>query len=191
MDTRAILFGVVGLFAAGALLVWLLRLHGDTPAERPFTPNLTNNTVVTCTGWNGKELTKILGDFTRIYQERLTAGHPFRVDAQTDRIDIRFPHDIQPDLLSFLVNYLQYPKGFDLAARHIAAVGTVTLTDAFPLPSSNFVGRKARIYVPSNDRDYDKVYVAVDSEYFEQSFRDMSWKAAADPRIPDDVRKLW
>ena len=191
MDTRVVPVGVVVLLAVGGLLVWLLRSRGYTPAERPFTPNPGNDTVVMCTGWDEQELSKILSDFTRMYQDRLSAGHPFRVESHTDQLEIRFPHDIQPTVLSFLVNYLQYPKGFDLAGRHIAAVGTVTLTDAFPLPSGDYVGKKARIYVPSNDREYDEVYVAVGSEYFEQSFTNMVWKITTDPRIPDDVRKLW
>ena len=90
-----------------------------------------------------------------------------------------------------MVNYLQYPTGFDYAGRQIAVVSHVTLTAAFPTPSDAYVGQKARIYVPTNDRDFDQVYFSVGPEYFQQSFTDMAWKPVADGRVPDAVRAVW
>ena len=99
----------------------------------PFTPNPSNDTVVICKGWGDAELTKILADLARMYEGRLPAAQPFGVEHQRDQVRIRFPSDVEPTLLSFLVNYLQYPKGFDLPSHHILVVGIVTLTTAFPI----------------------------------------------------------
>jgi len=182
--------GLVVLVVAVGFLVLLLRSRGATAAASPFTPNPSNDTVVICKGWDEAELTKILADFARMYGGRLPAAQPFRVERQRDQLRIRFPNDIEPTLLSFLVNYLQYPKDFDLPSHHVLVVGIVTLTTAFPIPREDYVGKKARIYVPSNDQEHDEVYVAVGSEYFRQPFTNMAWRASADSRIPDGLEGL-
>jgi hypothetical protein len=168
----------------------LLRSRSATATVSPFIPNPANDTAVICQGWDETELTKILADFARSYEGRLPAAQPFRVERERDQLRIRFPNDIEPTLLSFLVNYLQYPKYFDLTNRHIVVVGIVTLTNAFPIPREDYVGKKARIYAPSNDQRYDEVYVAIGSEYFRQSFTNMAWKASVDGRIPDGIEAL-
>jgi hypothetical protein len=191
VDGRWLPVGLVVLLAAVGWVAVLLRKQTYVATARVFIPNPANDTVVVCRGWDETELTRILADFARSYQDRLPSAEPFRVEREGDRFRIRFPTDIPPPMLSFLINYLQYPRDFDLTNRDIAAVGIVTLTDAFPLPSSDYIGKKAHIYVPSNDRRYDEVFVAVASEYFEQRFTNLRWKPVTNGRIPDQVSKLW
>lgn len=174
MDTRVVTLGAVVVIAAVALLAMLLRTRNAGAGELEFTPNPANDTVVICKGRSEAELTKIFADFTRVYAARLAISEPFRVERRGDILRISFPGDIQPTLLSFLVNYPRYPKDMDLANREVAVLGLVTLTAAFPLPRNDYVGKKARLYVPSDDRDYDLVYVAVDWEDFRQSFTNMA-----------------
>jgi hypothetical protein len=160
--------------------------------EGPFTPNSDNDTEVLVTGWSDSELARILSDYRAMYSERL--GPKFMI--RTQRSDsgasrISFPNDIPPDLLSFLVNYLQYPRDFDLSKHTIAVLARTTLTRAFPVPSQEYVGQKARIYVPESDHEYDLVYVAVGSKFFQQSFTDGLWKLVPNGRIPAKVQPLW
>jgi hypothetical protein len=89
------------------------------------------------------------------------------------------------------VNYLQYPEDVDLSTHELAVLGRVTLTADFPLPREDYIGQRARIYVPANDRQYDLVYIALGTESFEQSFRQMHWKQVDDGRIPEGVKELW
>jgi len=194
MDTRVAVLSAVG--AAVAILIalgpQLQRYRASAAKEQAYTPNPANDTEIICAGWDAAELGKILEDFTRTYADRLGASARFRTERLSNKeYRITFPNDIAPTLLSFLVNYLQYPKGFDLATHQIAVVAHVTLTSAFPTPREGYVGQKARIYIPSNDRDYDLVYFAVGSDYFEQSFTDMAWRSVGDGRVPDAVRALW
>jgi hypothetical protein len=188
LNTLAI--GAVVVVAAVGLLVLILRSRGNRVRVTAFTPNPTNDTVVICKGWDEAELKKILTDFARMYELRLPADQQFRIEHQRGQFQIRFPNDIEPMLLSTLVNYLQYPRDFDLASHQILVVGIVTLTTSFPIPSEDYVGKKARIYVPSNDKRYDEVYIAVGSEYFRQPFTNMTWKASTDGRIPDGIEAL-
>jgi hypothetical protein len=137
-------------------------------------------------------LEKILRGFTRTYKDQLGPSWCFRMEPlSSDGFRITFPNDIAPDSLSFLVNYLRYPEDLDLATHDVAVLGRVTLTPQFPLPRQDYIGQKARIYVPSNDQQYDLVYVAVGSDYFEQSFTKLRWKPVQDSRVPDGVARLW
>ena len=190
LDARWVPVGLVVLLAAAGLLVVLLRQPTYVATGSLFIPNPANATVVICRGWDEAELSKILADFARSYKNRLPSAQPFSVERRPDQFRIRFPADIAPPLLSFLVNYLQYPKDFDVTNRQIAAVGIVTLTNAFPVPRDDYVGKEARIYVPSNDHTYDEVYIAVGSEYFRESFTNMVWKPSPDGRIPDAINGL-
>jgi hypothetical protein len=190
LDTRWVALGVVGLLVAVGFSLFLLRKSTHVATASVFIPNPANDTVVICRGWDELELTTILGDFARSYHGRLPSSQPFSVERERDQFRIHFPGDIAPPMLSFLVNYLQYPKNFDLTNRHIAAVGIVTLTKAFPIGSDGLVGKQARVYVPSDDQRYDEVYVAVGSQYFRQRFTDMRWISSVEGRIPDGIEEL-
>jgi hypothetical protein len=143
-------------------------------------------------GWSKPELVKILTDFEALYRGRLSEQFSYRMSTiGSDEFDVHFPGGIPHPLLAWLVNYVQYPKGFNLGGREISVLGRVTLTTAYPIPSADYVGTRARIYVPSNDRDFDLVYVAVGSEYFRQSFTNDRWEREADGRVPERVKALW
>lgn len=190
MDTRRAIIGVA--VAAVIVVASVLRARSSGTAELPFTPNPASDTYVNCRGWSQAELKKILADFRSVYEGRLGPSGNFKTQrVSADEFRITFPNDIPPTLLSFLVNYLQYPRDFDLSTHNIAVLAVVKLTAAFPVPSAAYVGQTARIYVPANDRQYDLVYVAVGSEYFEQLFTNMAWRPAKEGRIPANVKALW
>jgi hypothetical protein len=195
--SRVVIFGAVGIAVAvlvtlGPQFLRYGRYRASAAKEQSYTPNPANDTEIICAGWDAAELGKILEDFTQSYADRLGASAPFRTERLSpNEYRIAFPNDIPPTLLSFLVNYVQYPKGFDLATHQIAVVAHVTLTASFPTPREGYVGQRARIYVPSNVRRYDLVYFAVGPDYFEQSFTDMAWKSVEDGRVSEGVRALW
>ncbi len=130
--------------------------------------------------------------FSKSYRDQLEPQFAFHTETmEGGAIRISFPNDIPPLQLSFLVNYLEYPTGFDLSSHSIAVLGRATLTDAYPIPRPELRGKKARIYVPSNDQEHDLVYIDVGSEFYEQSFTDGAWKRVQDGRVPDNVRAIW
>ena len=201
LDSRVVGLGAVTI---GAYLLLALRpligrylrnqpAGGRTGAKEPaFTPNVANDTDVICKGWELSEPEKILADFSGLYADEFSTPKPFQTTRlKANQFRIAFPNDIAPSLLSFLVNYIQYPKGIDLAGRQVAAVAHVTLTKAFPLPADTYLGKRARVYVPADYQDFDLVYVAVGSEFFRQSFTNLAWKPTEDGRIPKEVKALW
>jgi hypothetical protein len=100
---------------------------------------------------------------------------------------ITFPHDIPAVQFSYLINYLQYPKNYDLKARSISVVGKALLSPDFHPPSESLVGQKAVFYIPTNDQSYDLVYIRIGDETFENSFAARYWKRVKDSRIPYGV----
>jgi hypothetical protein len=151
-------------------------------------PNPANYKEIIVSGWTGEELSKILTDFAEMYHDDL--GHDFDYEACSHNkgsTQITFPHDIPAQEFSFLINYLQYPKDYDLKERSISAVGKARLSPDFHPPGKNLVGQNAVFYVPLNDQKYDQVYVRVGEETFENSFAAHSWKKVTDSRIPPGV----
>ena len=176
----ALLYGVSAFRAAQA--------QGSGTAS-PFVPDPNNGIRLSVRGWNRSELDKILLDFSKQYGLPPAAT---KVTTQSDKVlVITFPNDIEPKLLLFLVNYVQYPRDFDLKQRAIAAVAHAALTPAFGLPDSALAGKRAAIYVPANDTDYDLVYVRIEpGSAYRISFTNLIWKAVADPRMPAGVQDL-
>jgi hypothetical protein len=151
-----------------------------------FVPNPENNTVVSVRGWSQADMKRILADFLPAYESRADS---VQVNAGTDdRITLTFPHDIQPKILYFLVNYIRYPKGFDLKRRSIGVVARVVLNQSFGVPEPRLIGRHAEIYVPANDTEFDLVFAKVDSdEVYQISFAGLIWQRVEGARIPKDI----
>jgi hypothetical protein len=161
----------------------------DARMTASFVPNPANDTLVSGSGWDQSELDRILGDFSQQYGLPANSFKIERGDSRKFRIS--FPHDIEPKLLLFLVNYLEYPNGFDLKSHSIAAVAHVVLTAAFGVSDPTLIGNRARIYVPSNDVDHDLVYAQVQrGRSFRISFTDMIWQEVDDARLPLSIRSL-
>jgi hypothetical protein len=193
-------FGIsVGFSLAflGILFLWIVGMHSlgsiqfRAPKEMTFIPDYNNGKEVIVRGWTSKELAQILADFDKIYKDDLGVGFAPEVSPNIDGIiHVRFPHDIPGPQFSFLINYIQYPKAFDLKARSILVVGETVLSTDFQVPDQSLIGRNAVFYVPSQDRDYDLVYVQVGNETFEDSFTADKWKKVMDPRLPPGIASL-
>jgi hypothetical protein len=140
---------------------------------------------VIVSGWTSEELSGILTDFADMNYGPL--GHNFDYaicPGDKGSTHVTFPHDIPATQFSFLVNYLQYPKNYDLKARSISVVGKALITSDFHSASKSIVGQNATFYIPSDDREFDLVYVRVGDETFENSFASRRWKKMTDSRIP-------
>ena len=155
--------------------------------EPASAPNSINKKEIIVSGWSSEELSGILTDFADFYSNDLGPNFDFQVCPHDNGSTwITFPHDIPAQQYSFLINYLQYPKNHDLKAHSISVVGKALLSPDFHAPS-NLGGKKAVFYIPSNDQDYDLVYVRVGDETFKNSFAARHWKKVMDSRIPSHI----
>jgi len=152
--------------------------------ESVQTPNQHEKEIIV-RGWADEELSQILTDFANGCGDDLGKEFDYEVCPHNQGATrITFPHDIPPKEFSFLVNYLNYPKDYDLAGRSISVTGYVTLTADFHLPDKSLVGKRAVFYIPSDDKDYDLVYIRVGDGTYKNSFASLHWKKVEDPRNP-------
>ncbi len=162
----------------------------DERMTTTFVPDANNRTSVTVRGWKRPELEKMLSYLREAYE--VPASSPWVLTARSDDVFvISFPNDIFPRLLYFLVNYLQYPKEFDVKGRSIGVLGRIVLTTACGIPEDRLAGKSAEVYVPANDTDFDRVYLRTDDgEAYVIPFTDLIWKHAQEARRPQTIEGL-
>ena len=192
MSTRAWLAIGAALVATVivAAVAWQRTHATSAKAETAFQPNRLNDKVLIASGWTGPELSKILADFTTLYREQLRTDFIYEVHASGAMQRATFPNDIPPWLFLYLVNYAQYPKGFNLDGRSVLAAATATLTPDFELPAQALYGNKALFYVPANDVQFDVVYAQSRGETWEIAFAAGEWKPVGDARMPPALAPL-
>ena len=187
---RPCVLAVLALCATQALRHWMAKGERQlTIMQNAYQPKHENENSVAVVGWKEDELNRILADFRGVY------GLPPAAMVVTKHDDsllhILFPDDIEPKYFFFLVNYIRYPKDFDLRNRTIGVLGRARLSRAFGIPDSSLDGMMAKIYVPANDKEYDNVYVQLDSgKAFKVPFTRMIWESVDDPRVPNEIRNL-
>ena len=160
----------------------------QAPREPATISDPANGEEVVVRGWTNEELSGILTDFADLSGSDLGPHFDYEVHARDNgSIRITFPHDIPAQQFSFLINYLQYPKNYDLKGHSISVVGKAIISAKFKPPTKSLIGQTATFYIPKDDQDFDLVYVCVGDETFENSFAALHWKRVVDSRIPPDV----
>jgi hypothetical protein len=157
----------------------------------PFTPDPDNDKAILIQGWNEDELRKILDDFV---EEDLSAFAAFRIEIE-GRLEtsfaLTFPEDIHPAEFASLINYLAYPVNFDPAGRSIIVAAKTTLNSDFDGLPKSLEGKKALLYLPENDEDYDVVYLQTESGVtLAKSFNEGAWRKVNDARLSSAVKSL-
>jgi hypothetical protein len=183
-----VLAGAVFLACAAALVFQNRRLLFDrcpVPVTAPFVPDPQNDKTLLVFGWSEGEVKKIIDDFAVLYE--LPGGIDYRIRSEGNRLRLVFPDDIEPGLFAFLINYVRYPKGLEPGDRRVESIGMTTLSPAFSLPTPTLAGKRAVIYVPLNDKEYDLVFVSVDGKAYENSFAVNCWRAVGDARMPAEA----
>ena len=157
----------------------------------PFTPDPENDKAILIQGWNEDELHKILDDFV---EQDLSSFAAFRIEIRQrseNCFALTFSEDIHPDEFISLINYLAYPFGFDLAGRSIIVAGKTTLSSDFDGLPKSFEGKKALLYLPEHDQDYDVVYLQTAPDVtMAKSGNEGVWQQVKDARLSSAVKSL-
>lgn len=92
-------------------------------------------------GWHNREMLQIIPAITKI----------------TDTLfAITFPYDVSFEIFSSLVNYLNYPRGYN---RRFYAMGWTTIRSADMWVTDDIAGKQALLFVPDFDTEYDNVFM--------------------------------
>jgi len=162
---------------------------GHAPAPANFQ---LSDELLFVRGWTKPELQKVIADFSHMYSDRLPADFSTAVESgDHGALQVSFPHDIEPRLFCWLINYVQYPKDFDLRSRSIVAAGVATIqADFLPASGQSQVGKRILLYVPAHDTEHDLVFGRVDAQSYEYPFSSEQWRRVDDSRLPDAITKM-
>lgn len=182
---------VIVLPLALVLLVKPVKAEDRQTDQAPFTPDPYNDKAILIQGWNEDELRRILNDFV---EEDLSAFAAFRIEIEKrleNSFALTFPEDIHPTEFASLINYLAYPINFDPAGRAIIVAGKTTLNSDFDSLPKSLEGKKALLYLPESDEDYDVVCLQTESGVtLARSFNEGVWRKVKDARLSNAVKSL-
>src|ERR1700730_13187029 len=168
-----------------------VKAEGPQADLSPFTPDPDNDKAILIQGWNEDELRQILDDFV---EEDLSAFAAFRIEIKKrleNSFALTFPEDVHPVEFLSLINYLAYPINFDPAGRSIIVAGKTTLNSDFDNLPKSLAGKKALLYLPENDEDYDVVCLQTESGVtLARSFNEGIWRKVKDARPSSEVKSL-
>jgi hypothetical protein len=186
---------VIVLVALVAVACLSFRGGGASPESASilnFTPNPQNDKTLLVKGWNEAEIRKIIHDFIETYKNDGYPAYTIEPHKQSENLyRLTFPQDIHPLLFTFLVNYIAYPFDLDYKNRSIIVGGRTTLNAGFEGIDSSFVGKKAVLYIPENDQDYNVVYMQTESGInLLTSFDSLKWRRVNDARLSNEVKNL-
>jgi hypothetical protein len=133
----------------------------------------------------------ILDDFV---EEDLSAFAAFRIEIQKrleNSFALTFPEDLHPTEFASLIKYLAHPVNFDPAGRSIIVAGKTTLNSDFDGLPKSLEGKKALLYLPEDDADYDVVFMQTESGVtLAKSFNEGVWRKVKDARPSSVVMSL-
>jgi hypothetical protein len=160
-------------------------------SKQPKAPIAMSDKELLVRGWSNAELRQILGDFQRLSGDRLPSNFSTEIHTGDGAVlRVTFPADIPSMDFCFLVNYVQYPKGFDLQSRTILVAGRATISSDFLPSDQSLIGKRILVYVPSEDKRYDEVFAQAEGQSYEFPFTLTGFKPAPEPRLPVGVSDL-
>ncbi len=133
----------------------------DTDTKRPpeslFPKDkITNDKIAIVEDVNEADIKQILQEFCNSYNKETYQATPRLTKLSEQKFAVTFPYNINFEIYCFLINYINYPIGFD---RHFKTIGWLTTK-----PSDNWITEKsanknAMLYLSDFDTEYDNVFM--------------------------------
>lgn len=178
----AILVG--GLFLGGALMAGDAFKRHSPARNLEFRLIEGDQFTIRVRGWAGHELRTIFADFAAMYdieEPRVVEG-PGRI------FSIDWPDGLDEAHVLFAVNYLHYPRDFDLDSRSILGAARVRPGNLTGIADD----QSALVFVPENDTHFDRVHAVDDAgQAYLGDFGSTSFVPIDDARLPREVPKLF
>jgi len=161
MNTQIIIF--IGILVCLAAIHFLKeRIFGQKSKIHENSLNDTgkievqNDKLILVDNITNTEIENIIVEFCEMYNSETTQVILRTYQLSGNRFAITFPYDSDFTIYCFLVNYICYPKGFD---KTFDVTGWTTARKGDPWINGNIEGKKIMLYIPSDDDEYDNVYL--------------------------------
>jgi hypothetical protein len=174
------------------LIPFVLGKHRDSSTPGKFPGEVRNDKSIAVAGWSEEEIHQILTNFDEAYD--WSDYQPRRSELEKGKSTeyrLTFPHDIHPEMLVALVNFLAYPEGLNSHGRKISVAATTTITEGFEEIDSAHWGKNAVLYIPDADSSHKAVYLETeDGMVFSCRLPGCVWNPAGDARMPAEIDAL-
>ncbi|MBO9595169.1 MAG: hypothetical protein J7599_19855 [Niabella sp.] len=129
----------------------------EDPPDRMLPEHkIANDKLIVAEGMNESNLKKMLQDFCGWYNPEMLQIVPM-VTKMTDlQFVITFPYDVPFEIFCFLVNYLDYPKGYN---KRFNVAGWATARSADMWVTDDLAGKQVLLFVSDFDTEYDNVFM--------------------------------
>lgn len=117
---------------------------------------VANDKLIVVEGMNEGYIKKVIQVFCGWHNREMLQVIPVVTKMNDQLFAITFPYDISFDIFCFLINYLNYPKGYN---RRFHALGWATTRSADMWMTEENAGKQVVLFVPDLDTEYDRVFM--------------------------------
>lgn len=157
--------GIFLLFIIGYLIWNVVKKLTKSTSEEILDQNLGLNTdenpdpeendkLVLISAISETEIKKILTDFCASYNQEKVQAHLRLTKIKADEFVISFPQNIDFEIYCYLINYLNYPAGFNKTFKPFGYT-TTKLSDHWITEET--ANKYVMLYVSDHDTEYDNV----------------------------------
>jgi hypothetical protein len=156
---------IIGFLAAFVVLYFIWVKFKNPQADKETsrlsqvylsTQEKQNDKLVIVSDISDTDLQKILTNFCGFHNKESYQVQPRLTKISEKEFAITFPFDIEFEIFCYFVNYVHYPMGFD-KSFNIIAWTTTKKGDTWITENSE--DRKAMLFIPSDDKEYDNVFM--------------------------------
>lgn len=165
MKQQYIIFGIIAIVSILVFFAWTKLKNfipqPDNGTRRPSeslfpTNKLNNDKLIIVEDIKEDEIKKILQEFCNSYNKEKYEALPRLTKLTDTKFAVTFPFDISFEMYCFLINYLNYPMGFD---RHFKTIGWTTTKATDTWTTTKTVNKNVMLFVSDNDTEYDNVFL--------------------------------
>jgi hypothetical protein len=166
MNEKYIIFqGIFLLFIIGYLIWNAVKKLKKSTSEEILDQNLDenldqnidpeeNDKLVLISAISETEIKKILTDFCASYNQEKVQAHLRLTKIKADEFVISFPQNIDFEIYCYLINYLNYPAGFNKTFKPFGYTTTKRSDNWITEETAN---KYVMLYVSDHDTEYDNV----------------------------------
>lgn len=161
MEMRTLLIIIIGIVVVGFILKSCKSKDESQNERRPLntvipTNKVENDKVVLVENVKLEDLKNALQKFCNSYNQEGFRALPLLTIISDNKFAITFPFNIDFETYCYFVNYLYYPN--DIIYKPTIKAWTSTKTEDVWM-TNEIVNKKVMLFIPSDDKDYDNVYL--------------------------------
>ena len=152
---------IAGVIIIGFVLKSCISNNTSQNEKRPAntkisTEKIANDKAVLIENIKSEDLKNAIQKFCNIYNQETYRALPQLTILSENKFAVTFPFDTDFETYCYFVNYMYYPNGI-IYKPTIKAWTSTKQNDNWM--NNEIVNKKVMLYIPTDDKDYDNVYL--------------------------------